>query len=81
MAGNRAGGYASSTVAGANARYHGLLIASTRPPVGRVTMLSKLDETIICGEEKFELSSNQYLGANHPNGYTFLKSFSKRIIS
>ena len=77
---NGLGGYASSTVAGANTRrYHGLLVASTKPPVGRITMLSKLDETIICGEEKFELSCNQYQGAIHPNGFMFLKSFSKDL--
>ncbi len=33
---NGIGGYASSTVSGMNMRrYHGLLVAATRPPVGR----------------------------------------------
>src|SRR6201999_883125 len=42
---NGLGGYASSTVSGANTRrYHGLLVAATTPPVGRVVLLSKLDE-------------------------------------
>jgi glycogen debranching enzyme len=32
---NGLGGYASSTVAGLNTRrYHGLLVAATKPPVG-----------------------------------------------
>ena len=45
---NGIGGFASSTVSGANTRrYHGLLTAATRPPLGRVTMLSKFEETLI----------------------------------
>ncbi len=44
---NGLGGSASSTVAGLNTRrYHGLLIAATRPPVGRMVLLSKLEETL-----------------------------------
>ena len=45
---NGLGGYASGTVSGANSRrYHGLLVAATVPPVGRMNVLSKLDEAII----------------------------------
>ena len=73
---NGIGGFAASTVAGANTRrYHGLLTAATRPPLGRVTMLSKFEETLILGDEKFELSSNQYPLRVHPDGYIFLKNF------
>src|SRR5689334_4101314 len=43
---NGLGGFASSTVAGINTRrYHGLLTAATMPPVGRVVLLSKMEET------------------------------------
>ncbi len=73
---NGIGGFAASTVSGANTRrYHGLLTAATRPPLGRVTMLSKFEETLILGGEKFELSSNQYPLRVHPDGYIFLKNF------
>ena len=42
---NRAGAYASGTVVGCNTRrYHGLLVAATTPPVGRVTALAGLTE-------------------------------------
>ncbi|MCX7843687.1 MAG: glycogen debranching enzyme N-terminal domain-containing protein [Clostridia bacterium] len=45
---NGIGGFASSTVIGANTRrYHGLLVASLNPPVGRHLILSKIDESII----------------------------------
>jgi glycogen debranching enzyme len=39
---NGIGGYASSTVAGLNTRrYHGLPVAATTPPAGRLLMLPK----------------------------------------
>lgn len=73
---NGLGGYASSTVSGAHTRkYHGLLVAATRPPVGRMLMVSKLDETIVAGDDRFELSANQYPGAVHPQGFRYLQSF------
>jgi predicted glycogen debranching enzyme len=80
---NGLGGFASSTVVGLNTRrYHALLTAATKPPVGRVVMLSKLEETLIVvrgeeqgGEERFELSANRYSGAIHPQGFRYLKSF------
>jgi len=42
---NGLGGFASSTIIGLNTRrYHGLLVAATKPPVGRFVLLSKLDK-------------------------------------
>jgi predicted glycogen debranching enzyme len=73
---NGIGGFASSTVSGANTRrYHGLLTAATRPPLGRVTMLSKFEETLIIDGEAFELSANQYPDKIYPEGFRYLKSF------
>ena len=73
---NGIGGFASGTISGANTRrYHGLLTAATRPPLGRVTMLSKMEETVSIDGERFELSANQYPGAVYPEGYKRLKSF------
>ena len=57
---NGIGGFASGTISGANTRrYHGLLTAATKPPLGRITMLSKIEETVIVDGQSFELSSNQ----------------------
>jgi len=40
---NGLGGFASSTIVGLNTRrYHGLLVATLRPPVERFVLLSKL---------------------------------------
>src|SRR5215469_12500438 len=73
---NGLGGFASSTIAGLNTRrYHGLLIAATRPPVGRMVLLSKLEEVLIVGGKRFELSANQYPGAIHPQGYQYQTRF------
>ncbi len=77
---NGLGGYASSTVSGANSRrYHGLLIAAMHPPVGRTVILSKLEETLLVDEKRFELSTNQYPGAVHPLGFQYLKSFERNF--
>ena len=73
---NGIGGFASGTISGANTRrYHGLLTAATKPPLGRITMLSKIEETVTIDGEEFELSANQYPGAVSPRGYRYLNSF------
>ncbi|MBI1762758.1 MAG: amylo-alpha-1,6-glucosidase [Acidobacteria bacterium] len=73
---NGLGGFASSTITGLNTRrYHGLLVAATKPPVGRLVMLSKLEETLVVDGARYELSANQYPGAVHPQGQQFLKEF------
>ncbi len=73
---NGLGGFASSTIVGLNTRrYHGLLIAATKPPVGRVVMLSKLEETLFIESQPFDLSANRYPGVIHPQGFRYLKQF------
>jgi predicted glycogen debranching enzyme len=73
---NGIGGFASSTIAGANTRrYHGLLIAALRPPIDRYVLLSKLEETVLIDGRRYELGCNLYPGATHPTGYRFLKRF------
>src|SRR5882762_8295603 len=67
---NGLGGFSSSTIIGLNTRrYHGLLTAATKPPVGRIVMLSKLEETLVIDGRRYELSTNQYPGAVHPQGF------------
>ena len=73
---NGLGGFCSSTVAGMNTRrYHGLLVAATRPPVGREVLLSKFEETLVAGGRRYELSTNRYPGVVHPQGYRLLEEF------
>lgn len=73
---NGLGGFASSTISGANIRrYNGLLVAATQPPTVRHLLLSKIEEILIVGDERFELSTNLYSGAVHPEGYRYLTQF------
>src|SRR4249920_4072916 len=73
---NGIGGFASSTITGLNTRrYHGLLVAATKPPVGREVLLSKLEETLLIDGQPFDLSANRYPGVVHPQGFRYLKQF------
>ena len=56
-------------------RYHGLLVAATKPPVGRMVLLSKIEETLVIGGRRFDLSCNRYPGVVHPRGYAHQKQF------
>lgn len=74
---NGIGGYASSTIVGCNTRrYHGLLVAPLNPPANRHVILSKIDESVQIGDEKFDLFTNMchnYIS----DGYKKLESFEK----
>ena len=73
---NGVGGFASGTVNGCNTRrYHGLLVAATKPPVGRVVLLSKMEETLIIDGRRYELGTNRYPGVIHPQGFHYLRQF------
>lgn len=72
---NGIGGFASSTIIGANTRkYHGLLIAPLTPPARRFLILSKVDESIQVGDTKYDLYTN--VGENYiSQGYKYQESF------
>lgn len=73
---NGVGGYACSTLIGANTRrHHGLLVAATRPPGGRAVLLAKLEDTVVTPGARYELSTNRYPGVIHPEGYRYLEHF------
>lgn len=77
---NGIGGFASSTIIGANTRkYHGLLVSPIIPPARRRLILSKLDESIEVGGIKYELFTN--VGKNYiSQGYKYQESFSKELL-
>src|SRR5262245_13950954 len=73
---NGLGWFASSTIMGLNTRrYHGLLVATLKPPVERFVLLSKLGETLFIDGQPFDLSANRYPGTVHPQGFRYLKQF------
>ncbi len=77
---NGRGGYASSTIIGCDTRrYHGLLIGSLSPPVKRIVALSNCLETVACAAGAFELSSFEFNGVFHPQGYRYLRRFRRDI--
>lgn len=74
---NGIGGYAMGSALGINTRrYHGLLVASTTPPTGRMLLLSAIDAFVEIGGNPLGISSNQYPGAIYPDGYHYLREFS-----
>jgi predicted glycogen debranching enzyme len=74
---NGIGGYASGTVSGdLTRRYHGLLVAALRPPVARMQLVAKLEETVSYDGREFALSTNRWAsGAVEPKGYLNIESF------
>src|SRR3984893_11559289 len=73
---NGLGGFASSTIVGLNTRrYHGLLVAATKPPLGRLVLLSKIEETLLIDGKRFDLSAHLYPGVIPPQGFNYLKQF------
>ena len=77
---NGIGGYASSTIVGANTRkYHGLLVAPFTPPGNRYLILSKLDENVQIDRRNYGLYTNvckNYIS----DGYKRITSFEKEYI-
>lgn len=72
---NGIGGFSSSTILGANTRrYHGLLVASLKPPVSRHLILSKIDETVTVDDRSWDLFSYEVPGFTH-EGFKNLECF------
>jgi|GEM_PF-1791977 predicted glycogen debranching enzyme len=70
---NGSGGYAASSISGANTRrYHGLLVAAF--PTAHLVTLSKIDEELEVGGTLYRLGTNEYeSGTIYPEGYLFLE--------
>ena len=75
---NGIGGYASSTIIGANTRkYHGLLIAPFTPPARRYLILSKIDESLEINGKENVLYTN--ICKNYVSeGFKLQESFEKK---
>lgn len=75
---NGIGGYASGTMAGLlTRRYHGLLVAALKPPLGRTLLLAKLDETVLYDTGSYSLHTNRWAdGIVSPHGYQHIERFS-----
>ncbi len=77
---NGLGGWSGSSLCGCNTRrYHGLLMAAIKPPAERMLLVSRLDETIIVDNNRYDLSTNDYGDTLYPKGIQYLNSFKKNI--
>jgi predicted glycogen debranching enzyme len=74
---NGIGGFASGTVSGnLTRRYHGVLVAALDPPVGRMQLVAKVDETAHYDGADYALATNRWeSGAVEPKGYLNIESF------
>ena len=80
---NGIGGFAMGTIAGIlTRRYHGLLFAALKPPLGRTLMLAKLDETVKYLDEYYPIHTNRWFGDSEespgleePHGYHNIERF------
>lgn len=73
---NGTGAFAMGTVAGVNTRrYHGLLVASLRPPVERYVLLSRVEEEASVNGRRYALGVCQYPGLVTPRGFEWLHDF------
>ena len=77
LAVNGLGGFACSTATSTNTRkYHGLLVAAMAPPVRRMVLLSRVEETVACDGWSTPLACNEYPGTFFPRGDQVLRAFS-----
>ena len=75
---NGLGGYASVTAAYSTVRCdQGVLVAAVKAPNERITMVHRLRERLLIGEEKYWLSSQAFAGrAAKEDGFRHLSGFS-----
>lgn len=72
------GGFASGTVNTIRTRrYHGLLLAATTPPTGRVMLVNGFDAWVDTPSGRVHLTAQHYSGGTiHPHGHDRIASFS-----
>jgi predicted glycogen debranching enzyme len=76
---NGLGGFACSSIIGANVRrQNGWLIASLRPPVERFVLLSKIEDRVVVNNHDVHLSTNIYPGTVFPHGFNIQTEFRLR---
>lgn len=74
---NGVGGYAAGNIAGTlTRRYHGLLTAPLKKPLGRFLVFAKADASVTDGQSAWPLFSNRWSGgALQPAGHLNIESF------
>jgi len=76
---NGLGGFACSTIIGANVRRHnGWLVVALMPPLDRYVLLSKFEDRVKVNGQDFHLSTNLYPGTVFPHGFNIQTEFRLR---
>lgn len=70
------GGFAMGTPSGINTRrYHGHWVPAIESSIDRWVLLASVEAKVEFDQEPFDLSTNQYAGTIHPDGFRRLKRF------
>jgi len=69
------GGIATSSILGANTRKQHAILSVADATKARTVLIASLQETVFDGPHAYDLATNQYANAIHPNGYHALDSF------
>lgn len=78
---NGIGGYAGSSIIGANTRkHHGLLVASFHAPTDRFVLLNRIDEQVVFNDKTVSFSSVQRKKKHFEDGFRFQTGFSFDVI-
>src|SRR5712692_1184071 len=74
---NGIGGFASGTIGGITTRrYHGLLVAALKAPLGRTLLVAKLEEVARYDGSEYALFADRWAdGAVSPQGYNHVEKF------
>lgn len=73
---NGRGSYGFSTVIGANTRReHGLLVVRPENEKEHSVLISKIEETVLDRNKKYQLSTNRYKDLVYPDGYRYLQEY------
>jgi predicted glycogen debranching enzyme len=76
---NGLGGFACSSIIGANVRrQNGWLIVARRPPVERYVLLAKMEDRAVIQGQDYHLSTNLYPGTVFPHGFNIQNEFRLR---
>ena len=77
---NGIGGYASSTIIGANTRkYHGLLIAALGENLDRYMVLAKVNEYVEINNNNYSISTNECRNYVE-KGYIYQEAFERKLL-
>lgn len=78
---NGIGGFAAGSLNGSNTRrYHGLLVAASRPPVDRHVIVSSLHESFEINGKKYSLATFECADGYKEDGFEYLNGFQNNFL-